>query len=813
MDKKELMELCYKIAETRAAETTNDIKIYHKTIKILFEYLGKENIAPQDDGLHLSADQMRVITSSLNLRKRTNLAKGNCLMDILWQLNMKNLYKGPFPNVPLQLERKLTLNLSTLPFQSYKDFLIIRNTLLNPIARTTDIPLTESAEEYLAEFLASSYSDGALWDDFHREVMSLSSHDITFAPLTTNLPLSQRDHDEDMANKAFFRCWLSPRTEICLLRLMLLFKKHANDIGLHLDGYHVFPDEWRSGNFLDRIPKIFERWTRGVLRAETTGNSSLGIQAFRKLCIFELLPVVPPFVLSALSGLVMCDSFDRKGLGLVDNTLSKAWKLPWKEKIDRTTDKSDRSEKDETEALLEQGRTLLNANPAFLETMTSLKRIIGGLPQNASLKERRRAAAEVTSILSSLPDESSLSPDRFLLNVRFLALWLAFMLKETKFDISTILKRVVMISSKFIFMLGNNSIHQLSTDMLIDVIVKTYTFYDSEGISQDIHAFTDHLYDLQDNMYPEMQWEALPWRKDILHKEKVRRTKPFISFQMIRNVLDEISSRYPEKTAKRLRAAVLLGFYAGLRIVEVANLKPGSLILDGGYTLMIRDSKTKSSTRNLNLSLLMPGEALNEIISFFQRDNCIELTDDTCIFSDYGPDEARQFIPTEVAKILRHFGLPNARFHHLRHSFANWFVVRSMAALHGADFFPPNSSFLNEQLFEGKYLGYVNNLFFGFAMQRKAGYKSFPHIMLVLARLMGHYGPITTMSSYLHIIDWVCKLHMSKCWNGMTLDVDSTTVQTFLQVSYPTLPDSLKKKSLKGIPAADIIREQLMRLI
>jgi hypothetical protein len=85
----------------------------------------------------------------------------------------------------------------------------------------------------------------------------------------------------------------------------------------------------------------------------------------------------------------------------------------------------------------------------------------------------------------------------------------SYLLRETKYDKGTIKMRADMIWSRSIFMLGNNAIHELTTDQIVEIIIRTYAAYDSKGISSVIRVFTDDLYDYQEAIFPEMTWEKL----------------------------------------------------------------------------------------------------------------------------------------------------------------------------------------------------------------------------------------------------------------------------------------------------------------
>jgi hypothetical protein len=266
MDKKELKDLCNEIAERRSSEIRMDLKVYRKTIKVLFKFLDDRNISLSQGVLSLSNEEVREFTLSLRLRKKANRPMGKCLVDILSQLTNLNLYIGRFPNLPNQLERMLVVNPAMIPWSAYGDFLMLKEAVVQPLDMKADMALDETGRAYFSEFLASSYVDGALWDDFHREVIHVTFDDVTFSPFTISLPLSGSATEEGWKDdRAFFRYWLSPRTEMYFLRLIFFWKKNEKELGLNFDGVHVFPSEWRGKDEIAAIPKMFERWTSDIL--------------------------------------------------------------------------------------------------------------------------------------------------------------------------------------------------------------------------------------------------------------------------------------------------------------------------------------------------------------------------------------------------------------------------------------------------------------------------------------------------------------------------------------------------------------------
>jgi integrase len=706
------------------------------------------------------------------------------------------------------------MNLASIPFERQDSFELVAEALQHPTVRASDFPLHGKADTYLCEFLASAIHDGALLYDFHRTAMSIRFSDISLSPFTGRMPVSAEDTDSSPENNiAFFRYWFSPLTEIYFLRLMIFLLKYHKELDFQFEGDYVFPANWRSEEKLTDIAGLFDRWSSLVIKDADAKTGPLGIRAFRLLSISNVIPKVPCFTTSALRGQLSCDSLHERYLAALDTVLTNARNYDVSYSVVEETGKEAMILKDEAERIFEENKKFLLSNEQFSATMEKLKEVVDSLPAKLYRKDRLKAAKEIEDTISGLPREGSDTPQRFLFNVLIFGKWLSYLIRETKYDAGTIKTRSDTIRGKFIYMLGNNAIHELTSDQLVDIIIRTYTAYDSKSISTVIKAFTEDLYDYQEAIFPEMTWESLPWGKgDVLYKGNTRKSKPLVTFQMVRDALERISRAYSGKKAKRLRVALILGFCAGLRIVEVAHLGVGSVMLDGGYTLAIRESKTRSGTRNIRLALLLHEDELKEVVDFFTAEERLENRRgkkwdlEKSLFSDIGAEHARKTIPLEIARIFKQLE-HTVRFHHLRHSFANWFLVRALAVVRGVEIFPEDSPFLKEKLFTERFLSYVGYLLLGYG-RRKKGRLSFAYIMPALAKIMGHYGPETTLTSYVHIVDWIYYLYIRKAWDQMTLDLDSPTVRDFMQLSYQPLPASLGKKGLKGISPSTIISEQ-----
>jgi integrase len=460
----------------------------------------------------------------------------------------------------------------------------------------------------------------------------------------------------------------------------------------------------------------------------------------------------------------------------------------------------------------------MQKNKTFSAILENIHRVRLNLPRKAKKTERIEAAEAIRQIISAINDETVDRDKGFLLNLKFYGLWIALQLDNHKVKVQTVNTRASSIETNFLYMLSATPIDKMSTDELKGIIMKTYSFYGSKNISKGIKAFTADLYDYQDDLFPSMKWDFKKlWADRSLNKESLITTKPFITFQHVRDALKEAAKMSPKLRREKIRLAIILGFFEGMRISEILHLDKYSLIYDGGHVLCVKTSKTKSGIRNIPLTLLMPGEYLKEVVAYFKNADDIQLHEHNGMAEalDYAIAEQDPFkesidFSREVAKIFKRINL-DVRFHHLRHSFANWFLIRWYVAMFGRKCIPDGADFLKEEVFSERYLQYLRFILFGFGEQKR-GQNLFSHVMPVLARLIGHAGPDTTMVNYIHVADWIYNLLAHKNQKSPEMTLRSAEIKDFLQLSYPSLPDSLKKRATKTLSMDVLVAEQLRQL-
>jgi hypothetical protein len=124
--------------------------------------------------------------------------------------------------------------------------------------------------------------------------------------------------------------------------------------------------------------------------------------------------------------------------------------------------------------------------------------------------------------------------------------------------------------------------------------------------------------------------------------------------------------------------------------------------------------------------------------------------------------------------------------------------------VYGTDLVRPNASFKRHILFSTEYLSKINLLLFG-KQKLKKGQVHFSHPFAVLARLIGHGSPKTTIENYIHTIDFLTALFLKRKFINSQLSLSSKDIAGLLGVSYPSLPPEFKGKRAKQVNIQSII--------
>ncbi|WP_305811419.1 hypothetical protein [Photobacterium leiognathi] len=193
-----------------------------------------------------------------------------------------------------------------------------------------------------------------------------------------------------------------------------------------------------------------------------------------------------------------------------------------------------------------------------------------------------------------------------------------------------------------------------------------------------------------------------------------------------------------------------LGFYAGLRRGEIKGLQFKDFHSNNDlsyFNLHIRPNKyrelkSSDSSRNLPLDVLLPEAMKVQLRDYLHTHKTKFKHYDSLIFDDSALVDKAFDVVTMVMQMV--IGDQTVRFHHCRHSFCNWSWIR----IHSYDQDTTNSfSFLKHAYFsEASCLALKRRLSLTDYSRKK---------MWTLSTLLGHASPTTTISSYLHIAEWI----------------------------------------------------------
>ena len=205
-------------------------------------------------------------------------------------------------------------------------------------------------------------------------------------------------------------------------------------------------------------------------------------------------------------------------------------------------------------------------------------------------------------------------------------------------------------------------------------------------------------------------------------------------------------------TATAVLAVAILGFRCGLRRNEVRYLRV--LDIEDGHRpeLILRPTKfrrlkSSQSARRIPLHVLVPQDELDLLLSW--RDDRLAKSREALLFSSPSDSlvpipEVILFNPIREALALV-TGDNTLRYHHLRHSFASWLLLRLTGRAAGMRTAAP---FLDHPEFDdARISGLRESLLANCPLGRKGAF--------AVSALCGHADLTTTFTSYFHLCDWM----------------------------------------------------------
>ena len=207
----------------------------------------------------------------------------------------------------------------------------------------------------------------------------------------------------------------------------------------------------------------------------------------------------------------------------------------------------------------------------------------------------------------------------------------------------------------------------------------------------------------------------------------------------------------------------ILGFRCGLRRNEVRFLRLVDLHEEGDVELIVRPTKVRrlkssSATRRLPLHILLQLDELDLLLSWkaYRLKEDVKIEQQTLLFPVVGlpttPLPEAKVFPVIRQALTLVTGDETLRYHHLRHSFATWMLVRVSGKSVG---FRKEAPFLDHDEFDDRRVTEFRERLLGNDSHgRKGAY--------LVAALCGHAEVATTFENYLHLNDWLVSRELSR---------------------------------------------------
>ena len=216
------------------------------------------------------------------------------------------------------------------------------------------------------------------------------------------------------------------------------------------------------------------------------------------------------------------------------------------------------------------------------------------------------------------------------------------------------------------------------------------------------------------------------------------------------------------RLARICKMVTMLGFRCGLRREEVRFLEIRSIEPGDRPLLVVEDTprrtlKTASGNRRIPLYVLLEPEELDDLISYTKerRSKAQGQTQRLLFILDDDSDEPltdwKLFEPIQQA-LRAASGDRHLVFHHLRHAFVNWLLIRLLMS-QSPSFRDSRFAVLKDEMFSPAACAQIRS---GIYQERTGGAMDpGARDIYAVALLVGHSSPAITLKSYFHLADWL----------------------------------------------------------
>jgi integrase len=647
------------------------------------------------------------------------------------------------------------------------------------------------AIEYICTFIASAIIFGKVsLNGFPKAIASLRIKDISINPCFINLTFDNfetyyRYFLPFPASAYFYRCLLFYQTQYSRFSERKRRKPHKPlfQALLNSDAEVIFDAS-------SEISTVFHKWLNDRLRShDYLLDKPMRVSSFRKAVIaWQVMSSISkngsrdsilPVLLSVASRRIKSNSLRNKYLFHITPAIKKLNVTGIKRKTHVIKPPKIKS--------------------ALMQVFNDIKRICKSINQRKpKYADQLRASQEVLEIATVHRADLD---DLELIYLKLYATWIANLLKIKNVKIRSYNTILFSVPTVLCTLAAKKiKISKFNSSEVTKIIQNTTSHRKCSKVAEALKRFDNYLKSILSDDYQSPNWGNITINN-------IPSFTPLIDFDNIKSAIFRCHTFFVYKSSiympfdeeklsshnNRVLANIIqIGFYTGLRIGEIADLKIRHVFYDEGIMLAVRGKrKTDNSIRNIPLSLLAPKEYIDEFDSYL-RDRRKVAKPHSPLFTMLSPKREHALNPRQTSedakKVFEAIGISDFTFHDLRHAFANWFLLRWFTAFH-RKFIPPDVPFLHYELFQKTYLYNIERLLLGKG-NRKEGQSSFTFALAALSRLMGHGGPIITLESYVHVTDWFYYFMNLRTYDQQKiLEIDQ--LESFCQVTTKTLRNKL----------------------
>lgn len=676
----------------------------------------------------LVALRLEVEHRCLTLRHRAEVMSAiNRLLHVLAQAG--HLHSG-YLRVPHQVPRRLITHPHALSPGLLERLEALADRLANPRALRVPQAWPWPPELwYFLVFLASAvFCSHLVIPKPHQRLVHLRPADLALPGwLTVPEPAGRTG--------ALVSCPMAPATQRALDNLLGRLRRGRHGRPRHLEP--VLPSAWRDADFLRKtLRRAWPRVLETLLPAPVPAPLKR-LDALPRLGVFvALLHDVPPALIAARTGMLPTQPLTQPSLR---RALALASPVP-----------------DPTPPPPRRGRPPAPRHGRRDHLFEVTERIRLSLRREATPDDCRAALVELERVLAQQSHYRQIAADEangdaaWNYNTWCYARWVAELLDlamRGKIRPGTVNTRASAVAAAFPDVFAGRPFATWTGADWAAALRQLRSEHETAGAAVSVRAFRDLL--VREGLTPDdpLPTSARP------RAARPRRARPLIDFEAFEQAKLHLSRpTVPPHLSELLRTKLRLGFWAGLRSREATRLRIDDLATSPRVVLHIRDTKTRSGVRNLPLEELVPASELQALIAWRARRLGEACGDAPLLATPAHPGfHDSSYLASLCGLALRRAVGEPVCFHDLRHAFASWFLIRWAVADRWVALPERQYGFARAEVFQRPALDGVRALVYGF--RPSIGQRLFPHVMAVLAHLLGHGSPATSLSTYCHSLE------------------------------------------------------------